>query len=61
MCIDLSNSAYVFENINDIILFLHSVDKDGYSWRGKNSDGLLSEIMKNIQVLRDIKIDTIVK
>lgn len=61
MCIDLANSSYVFENVNDVVLFLHTPDKDGYSWKGKSSVGLLGEIMKNRQVLREITIDTIVK
>jgi len=61
MCINLSNGAYVFENINDVVLFLHDENKDGYSWNGNASSNLLSEILKNIQILRDIKIEKIIQ
>lgn len=60
MCINLSNGAYVFENINDIVLFLNGENKDNYSWNGKASSNLLSEILKNIQINRDLKIEQII-
>lgn len=60
MCIDLSNGAYIFENISDIVEFLKG-EKDRYSWNGSCSSGLLVEILKNISVLRDIKMTSIVE
>jgi len=59
MCISLSNSAYVFENISEVISYLKSGNKDGYSWSGNAASCLLEEILKNIQARRDYTIDTI--
>jgi len=61
MCITLSNDAYVFDSINDVIIFLHSSNKDRYSWSGKAASGLLEEIMKNQQITRSLNIDKIIK
>ena len=59
MCINLANSAYVFESINNIVAFLKSDTKDGYSWSSA-SKGLLEEILQNQSIIRDIKIENII-
>lgn len=61
MCINLSNGAYIFESLIDIIQYLKSDKKDSYSWKGRAAGGLLHEITKNLQANRDIKISEIVK
>jgi len=56
MCVNLSNGAYIFEGIYDVVSFLKEKNKDGYSWTEKASDALLGEILNNIREVRDIKI-----
>jgi len=60
MCINLSNSTYVFENMVDIIEFLKSEKKDGYSWGNNTSKKLLEAISQNLQYMRDMVIDKII-
>ena len=55
------STAWIMIRINDVVLFLHDENKDGYSWNGNASSNLLSEILKNIQILRDIKIEKIIQ
>jgi hypothetical protein len=61
MCIGLSNDTYVFNNAYDVIEFLKLDNKDRYSWDLSCSDGLLQEIMKNVSIVRDVKIEGIIK
>jgi hypothetical protein len=58
MCINLSNSAYIFESLYDVISYLKSTDDVSYSWKSA-SKPLLDEILKNVQMNRDIKISEI--
>ncbi len=61
MCIGLSNDAYVFESLTDVVDYLTTKDKDKYSWNGKCSEGLLKSIQDNISAMRDLKISKITK
>lgn len=61
MCINLSNGAYVFESLYDIVDFLNQKEKDNYSWNGYCSEGLLKSIQDNVSAMRDLKIDKITK
>lgn len=46
MCINLSNSAYIFKNIKDVKEFLENPDDEGKQWSSwsKEASNLLSEI-----------------
>ena len=61
MCINLSNGAYVFKSILDVIEFLNSTGVDkSFGWNTLTSKGLLNEILKNITITREVKIDGII-
>lgn len=60
MCINLSNGSYVFNTLLDVIEFLKSTEVDrSFGWKNDTSKGLLDEILKNIPIAREIKIDEI--
>lgn len=59
MCIGLSNGAYIFEHIDDVIKYLNN-DRDNYAWNGMSGVNLLEEIYKNITVIREMKINKII-
>ena len=45
MCVNLSNSAYIFKSLDAVKAFLGSVDDYRHDWHGLSKD-LLSEIIK---------------
>jgi hypothetical protein len=61
MCINLSNGAYVFNSLDDIIEFLEAPDRESRWGWSSSTNGLLKIILSRKDIVRDKTINEVLK